>query len=146
MRDFPRLTHAEARERAERAARILAADERVRLVFLFGSAADPERASVRDVDLAVLTDPMDFEDLVRLRADAVGAGGGDIDLVWLNEAPPVLAWEVAETGLCLHSSPPETRVDFICRARREYFDFKYFLDRQWQLMRERQRERQHGLA
>ncbi len=146
MRDFPRLTHEEARERAEKAARVLAADERVRLVFLFGSAADPERASVRDVDLAVLTDSMKFDDLMRLRDDTVDAAQGEIDLVWLNEAPPVLAWEVAETGLCLHSSPPEARVDFIRRARMEYFDFKHFLDRQWQLIRERQKERQHGLS
>jgi predicted nucleotidyltransferase len=47
------LTSVAARERAERASRALAADPRVRLVFLFGSAADPDRRSVGDVDLAV---------------------------------------------------------------------------------------------
>lgn len=146
MRDFLRLTHTEARERAERAARVLAVDERVRLVFLFGSAAHPNRRPTRDLDLAVLTDPMGFEDLMRLRDQAVDAAPGEIiDLVWLNEAPPVLAWEVAETGICLYSSPPEAEVDFVCRARMEYFDFKHFVDRQWQLVRERQKERQRGL-
>jgi predicted nucleotidyltransferase len=40
MFEMPKLAPEEARNRAERAARALAADERVKLVFLFGSAAD----------------------------------------------------------------------------------------------------------
>jgi len=42
----------DVREPAARAARFLAADPRVLLVYLFGSAAQPGRETMRDVDLA----------------------------------------------------------------------------------------------
>src|SRR6187549_2697910 len=108
MIEIPKISPQDARARAERAARFLAADPRVKLVFLFGSAADPDRQiPVRDVDLAILTDPkLDLSALLRLQADAVGAaGGGEIDLVPLNDAGVILTHEVAETGRCLYSDP-----------------------------------------
>jgi predicted nucleotidyltransferase len=59
---------ADSRRRAERAAARLAQDPRVLLVFLFGSTVDPDRRVVRDLDLAVLTDPaVHLDDLTRLR-------------------------------------------------------------------------------
>ncbi|HSK75912.1 MAG TPA: nucleotidyltransferase domain-containing protein [Thermoanaerobaculia bacterium] len=136
-----------ARERAERAARFLAADPRVKLVFFFGSAADPDRKiPVRDVDVAILTDPpLDLWELLGLREDVALAVGGAIDLVSLNEAGVVLTREVADTGRCLYANPPELETDFVCRARMRYFDFKYYLDEQWRMLGERLEERLHGL-
>jgi predicted nucleotidyltransferase len=147
MVEMPKIPPEVARERAERAARFLAADPRVKLVFLFGSAADPERKiPVRDVDLAILTDPpLDFWDLLRLRADAVFQSGGEIDLVSLNDAGVVLAHEVADTGRCLYASPPELETDFVTRARMRYFDFKHYLDQQWKTLGERLEERLRGI-
>lgn len=136
-----------ARERAERAARVLAADGRVKLVFLFGSAADPDRKEVRDVDLAILTDrPLGLYEFLDLQAEVARGAGGDIDLVPLNEAPVVLAHEVAETGRCLYANPPEMETEFVTRARMRYFDFKPYLDRQWKILGERLEARRHGLA
>lgn len=147
MRPTPRLSPEMARQRAERAARALAADGRVRLVFLFGSAAGPGRpTSIRDVDLAILTDPpLSLYELMDLRAEVVRTAGGAIDLVSLNQAPIVLAHEVAETGLCLYANPPELETDFVVRTRARYFDFKPYLDEQWRLTGERLNERRHGL-
>ncbi|HSF43852.1 MAG TPA: nucleotidyltransferase domain-containing protein [Thermoanaerobaculia bacterium] len=132
-----------ARERAERAARFLAADPRVKLVFFFGSAADPDRKiPVRDVDLAILTDPpLGLWELLRLGERTAFAVEGDIDLVSLNEAGVVLAREVANTGRCLYTDPPELETDFVCRARMRYLDFKYYLDEQWKISGERLEER-----
>jgi predicted nucleotidyltransferase len=76
------LTSAVARERAERASRALAADPRVRLVFLFGSAADPDRQVVGDVDLAVLTAPaLTLREQLRLGADATLGRRGERGLL-----------------------------------------------------------------
>lgn len=135
-----------ARERAERAARFLAADPRVKLVFFFGSAADPDwTLPVGDVDLAILTEPaLDLLDLLRLREDLVLAVGGHIDLVPLNDAEVVLAHEVADTGRCLYADPPELETDFVCRAKKRYIDFKPHLDEQWRLSGERLKERLRG--
>ena len=142
-----RLSVEVACQRAEKAAKFLAADPRVRLVFFFGSAADPERTlPVGDVDLAILTDrSLDLYELLALQGDAALAAGGDVDLILLNDAPVVLAHEVAETGQCLYADPPEAETDFVVRAYMKYFDFKYYLDLQWRLMKERQEERRRGL-
>jgi predicted nucleotidyltransferase len=148
MFDTPPISPVEARQRAERAARFLAADPRVKLIFLFGSAAVPDREiPVRDVDLAILIEPpLEFWDFLNFRARAVEAAGGEIDLVPLNKAGVVLAHEVAETGICLHSAPPERVNEFVGHAIMRYLDFKYYLDQQWKIMGERLEERLHGFA
>ena len=64
------MSGTEALAHAERAAALLARDPRVVLVYVFGSAAAPERPHARDVDLAVLTTPaLSLDELMRLRAD-----------------------------------------------------------------------------
>lgn len=148
MIETPRIDPAEARARAERAARFLAADPRVKLVFLFGSAADLERKiPVRDVDVAILTEPkLDFREFLGLRADAVDAAGGEIDLVPLNDAGVILKHEVAETGRCLYADPPEGETDFVCRAIMRYLDFKPYFDEQWRIAGERLAERRRGFT
>ncbi len=134
-----------ARRAAHRAALQLATDERVQLVYLFGSAADPTRTVVRDVDLAVLTKPVvPFDELMRIRADLIVATGVEIDLVSLNSAPVVLAHEVADSGRCLYARDADMELDFVTRARSRYWDFKPFIDAQWRLAGERLGERQRG--
>jgi predicted nucleotidyltransferase len=147
MVKISQLSPEAARNRAECAARFLTANPRVKLVFLFGSAADPEeRKSVRDVDLAILTDPpLGLYELLDLKAEVARAAGGEVDLVPLNDAPVVLAREVAVTGWCLHADPPELETEFVTRSTMEYLDFKWYLDRQWKILGERLEARRHGL-
>lgn len=124
---------------------VLVEDPRVILVYLFGSAADPGRAVVRDVDRVVLTDTaLSFEELLRRRADLVVATGAPIDLVSLNEASVALAHEVVEHGHCLYASPPEAETEFVTRTRARYWDFKPFREEQWRLAGERVKERGVG--
>lgn len=145
MVKIPQLSPEEARNRAERAAQFLAADPRVKLVFLFGSAADPGRTSIRDVDLAILTaPPLSLYELLDLKVAAARAAGGEIDLVPLNDASVVLSREVAVTGLCLHADPSELETEFVTRSNMEYLDFKWYLNRQWKTLGERL-EARHGL-
>lgn len=141
MKQIQRLSREAARERAERAASALATDPRVRLVFLFGSATEGA-AAPRDVDLAIFTEPsLGLDELMRLRAAVAGEAGGDVDLVSLNDAPVVLAFEVADTGESLYASSQELVTEFVCKARMRYWDFKPFLETQWKLARQRAEER-----
>lgn len=136
---------AEARGAAERASAMLARDARVQLVILFGSSVDPDRHDVRDVDLAVLTDgPLDLEESLRLRADLVTATGVPIDLVSLNEAPIVLAHEIADSGRCLFARSPDIETDFVVRARARYLDWQPFRDEQWKQSGERSNGHHRG--
>lgn len=139
------LSHERARARAVRAARFLADDPRVSLVYLFGSTVHGEAPSVRDVDLAIWTEPpLDSASVFALRADAVAVAGGSVDLVSLNDASVVLAHEVADTGECLFARTPDAEVEFVTRARSRYWDFRPYLDEQWRLLGERLKERNLG--
>lgn len=139
------LPPAEARRAAERAAELLAEDPRVTLVYLFGSTLDPGRSAVRDVDVAVLTDPpLPLDALMRRRADLVAATGAPIDLVPLNDASVTLCHEVVEGGVCLYARTPDLETEFVTRARARFWDFKPYRDEQWRLGGERIGERRHG--
>jgi len=71
-----RFSGAGARNAAAEVARWLAADERVRLIFLYGSAADPTRSEVRDLDMALsYSPPITMPELLRLQADSVRSRG-----------------------------------------------------------------------
>jgi predicted nucleotidyltransferase len=136
---------ADARRAAKQAAVLLARDPSVRLVYLFGSAADPSQTIVRDLDLGILTEPpKSLDDLMRRRADLVAATRLPVDLVSLNEASVTLAHEVVEHGTCLYANPPEEETEFVTRTRARYWDFKPFLDEQWRLAGERLKERRGG--
>src|SRR5207244_5303197 len=88
---------------ATRAAALLAHDPRVKLVYLFGSAAEQAGARPRDIDLAVWTDPpLSLEELVRCRADLVLATKMPVDLVSLNDTPIVFPHEVVTRGRCVY--------------------------------------------
>jgi predicted nucleotidyltransferase len=142
-------THSVARARgaAEEAAALLARDPRIRLVYLFGSSLDPERAQVGDVDLAILAVPaLDLVERLRLRADLVAATGIPIDLVALEEASIALAFEVVDGGACLFSRSPEDETRFALRARMRFFDFKPYIEEQWRAAGERAEERLRGPA
>jgi predicted nucleotidyltransferase len=145
-----RLPVAVARERAAHAARLLAADPRVRLVYLFGSAADPDRPAdlgVRDIDLAVLTDPpLSGRELLDLHADLTLELGDCLDLVSLNRDAPLLQHEVTQAGRCLYAAEPGVEEDFRARVHLRWLDWKYFLDIQWRNSGERLEERRRGLA
>jgi len=116
-------------------------------VYVFGSAATPDDAdTVRDVDLAVLVEPPpDPGEWRRLTALAARRGSVPVDLVPLHRASVVLAREVADTGICLFASSQEAEVEFSTRARTRYWDFRPFLEQQWELSRCRAEERlAHG--
>jgi predicted nucleotidyltransferase len=136
------LSATDARRAAAAAARLLAVDPRVHLVFLFGSAVRGVMA--RDVDLAVQADPpFTLEERVARQADLTAAIGAPIDLVPLEDASVALRYEVAETGVCLSARTPDAATEFVIRSRALYWDFRPFLDEQWRLAGERTTTR-HG--
>ncbi len=140
-----RLSVAEARRLGERVAQLLARDQRVQLVYLFGSAARGDRPDVRDLDIAVLTDPaLTLDELLKGRADVVAATGAPLDLVSLNDASIVLAWEVIDGGQCLFARDPDVETAFVTRTATRYWDFLPLREEQWRLTGERLAERARG--
>ena len=129
---------AEARRAAEEIAHQLAGDPRVILVYVYGSTVRAGARRVRDVDIGVLAEPpFTIDELMRWRAELVAATGAPLDLVSLNEAPPVLAREVVDSGECLFARSPDAETDFVTRSRARYWDFMPYRELQWRLAGER---------
>ena len=128
---------------AGRVVKLLARDPRVELVYLFGSALDSP--TPRDLDLGVWADPaFSIEELTTRRADLVPTIRYSIDLVSLNAASIVLAYEVVEHGRCLFARDPDIETAFVTRARSRFWDFMPYREEQWRLTGIRVEERLSG--
>lgn len=103
-------------------------EQGVRLAYLFGSQATGRARPDSDVDVAVLFgDGVPPSDYNRRQLELIGAvmdafGKNDVDVVILNEAPPLLAVEVLDHGKVLYNVDDALRVEFQVKALREYRD------------------------
>lgn len=122
----------------DRATRRLAADPRVIAVYGFGSRARNEQTPASDVDVAVLLEgDIDLKSELLLRAAVVEElKRDDVDLVILNSASPLLAWEIVTTGKRLFSRDPDRSDSFEDRTIRRYLDTAYLRKLQHDLIRE----------
>lgn len=96
--------------------------------MLFGSQASGQAGPLSDVDLAVWLDPhLSRAQRSALRAElslaAVEALGTDeVDVVVLNQAPPLLRHRALKGGLRLFERDPRARVRLETAALLDYFD------------------------
>ncbi len=110
---------------------ILAKDDGIVLVFLFGSYARGEQTSLSDIDIALLhsRDLLRSEYLdYRLRYTNLIAKvlhHDRVDVVILNTSPPLLAHEAIK-GRILFERSPEARVEYMVNIQRRYLDLKSF--------------------
>ncbi len=125
----------------ERAADRLARDPRVQAVYAFGSRARGTAGPASDVDIGVLLDRrLSLGDELRLRAEVVAElRRDDIDFVVLNQAPPLLRYEVVAAGSRLFARDPEAAARFEHRTAMRCFDTAYLRQVQQRLLREARR-------
>jgi predicted nucleotidyltransferase len=101
---------------------VLAADRRVRLAVVFGSAARDTQRSGSDLDVGVLVEPHSEAgpplDVVLARAT-----GRTVDLVRLDTAPPLLRFEIARDGKVLVERVPHAWTDFRARAMTDWWEW-----------------------
>lgn len=116
----------------------------VTLAYLFGSRAEGRARPSSDTDIAVLLPHAQFKTLtldarVNLINDILDAlGTENADVVILNEAPPLLAYEVIKHGKILYEDP-KTRpaAEFAVYALNQYLDTKPLRAMRHQYLRER---------
>jgi predicted nucleotidyltransferase len=108
---------------------ILAADERVRFAYLFGSVAAGTATAHSDIDLGVSVQPRGtLLDDARLHDALVAAlGREDVDLVVLEDAPPWLCYRVVG-GRPIFSRDDVARVRHRTATELAYLDFKPYRD------------------
>ena len=108
----------------------------VRFVVLFGSVATGEGGPMSDVDLAVFIDPQRPRDLeVELAIGVLLTNAlqtDDVDVIILNDANPALKFNAVRKGILLLCIDEGEHEDFVIRAASEFYDYKEFLDRQYE--------------
>ena len=102
--------------------------EGVEFAYLFGSRAVGREHPDSDYDLAVRwPEPFDaidgFNVAVRMEGELAHLCDGEVDLVFLNMASPLLTFEVIRHGKILYSHDEERRIRWEMRARAAYEDY-----------------------
>ncbi len=94
-------------------------------LYLFGSRATGRARADSDVDLAALVEhapePLDR---LQLRQQLEEEVGEPVDLVILNDASPILAWQVLRHGQLIHEGCPGVRANFEMTTITDYADLK----------------------
>lgn len=105
----------------------------VAAIYLFGSVAEGHAGPLSDLDVGVLlAEPSarsySMDQRLALIADIGHAcRRPDVDVVILNDATPLLAYEVVGRGTLLFERDHHQRVAFEARAIDHYLDFAPFL-------------------
>jgi uncharacterized protein len=117
---------------------------------LFGSQAAGKAGPLSDVDLAVWLDPgLSDAERFRLRLELIGhaasaLGTNEVDLVVLNDAPPLLKHRALRSRVLLLDRDAILRLRLESRAVTEYLDTKPLRDRLARAMRRRLAEGSFG--
>lgn len=119
---------------------ILAADERVRFAYVFGSVAAGTATARSDIDLGVSVQPRGtLLDDARLHDGLAAAlGREDIDLVVIEDAPLWIRYRVVG-GRPVYSRDDVVRVRHRATTELEYLDFKPYHDAYLAAVHERAR-------
>jgi predicted nucleotidyltransferase len=111
----------------------LARQPAVVAAYLFGSVAHGRADRLSDVDIAVLFDERlgaeeSVERQLRFMGDLEVYADREVQVVILNQAPPLLAYQVVRHGILLYERGRTERIAFEVRTRKVYFDLKPMLD------------------
>jgi len=137
---------------AEARRRLAAALDRpgVAAAYLFGSQARGAAGPLSDVDLAVVSDrSLPRSRRFDLQLELIGAATAvlatnEVDLVMLDDAPPLLRHRVIRDGLVLVDRDPSRRLTFQTRSVLEYLDTKPLRGELSRGLRHRLREDRFG--
>lgn len=101
-------------------------EKRVTVAYLFGSRARKIQTPESDIDIAVLlseTPKKMLQYYLHLTSRLSRIIGNEVDLVILNDSPPLLKHQVIKYGRILYLRNEEARIAFEARAQSEYLDF-----------------------
>jgi uncharacterized protein len=129
-------------DKIERIGAYFARIPQIKFAYIFGSCARGDHGPASDIDIAVFIDrrlsPFAFrlrliETMMReLRTER-------FDLIILNDAPPVLKYEVVRQGLVIKEDK-KRRVEFESKSLGEYLDTAHLRETQQAYLKEQLRQ------
>jgi len=106
----------------------LAVQPDVIAAYLFGSRVSGRARAESDVDVAVLLNEEDnvarFERRLQMMVEVSKVCGREVDVIVLNDAPPILQNQVLRYGRLLFERDRRARVEFEVRAGKVYADLE----------------------
>ena len=139
----------------ERARAALAERSEIVFAYLFGSVATDRTHRSSDTDLAVYVEPDEYRRLDRSApygylAEITGAltdalATDDVNVVILNDAPPLLADRVARDGLLILSRDDDRRLSWLVRTKSRYCDLVFLRRKLERALEERIRSGRFGV-
>lgn len=114
-----------------------AESNRLLLIYFFGSRTKEEDITFKsDYDFAFLLDVIirDSSNSNYFKGSLIAQMErtfkiSPIDIVILNNAPPILSYEIIKTGSLIYNKKDEIRTEFEAKAIRNYLDYKYYSER-----------------
>ena len=109
--------------------------QKVVFAYLFGSQAKGTAGSLSDIDIAVyfaeeVAAGERFDVRLGLLGELTDLYKTDrVDLVVLNDAPPLLAHRILKEGLLIFSDDDKMRLEYEVKAVLKYLDWKPYLDK-----------------
>jgi len=119
-------------EEVKKLASIFEDEKNILVAYLFGSYARGYETVQSDVDIAVLLSEVPeklLEYYLHLERKLAETLEKDVDLVFLNDAPPLLKYQVIKYGRLLFCRDERMRVTFEAKSLCEYLDFSRALKR-----------------
>jgi uncharacterized protein len=107
----------------------------VAFAYLFGSQATGEVGPLSDIDIALyfgetVAPEAHFDVRLKVLGELTDLfKTDDIDLIVLNEAPPLLTHRILKGGRLLFSADEKTRIEFETSAVLKYLDWKPYLQK-----------------
>jgi predicted nucleotidyltransferase len=108
---------------------------RVIFAYLFGSQAKRKVGKLSDIDIAVFLDEkISPQKYFNIKLKLIGEfmdffKTNDIDVVVLNEAPPLLAHRILKEGKIIFCLNKKKQIEYEVRAIMKYLDWKPYLEK-----------------
>lgn len=119
----------------------------LKLAVLFGSTARGQTRKESDVDLGLLLGTDTRSVRLHVEAELARAARREVDIVYLNEAPPLLRFEISRGGVVLLEREEGLWTGFRARAMVDWWDWAPYAKRIEEAAIRRLRERvAHGQA
>ena len=95
----------------------------VRLAVLFGSMARGQARKDSDVDLGLLLKPVSRRERLHVEAELARAAGREVDFINLDEAPPLLRFEITRDGVVILEREEGLWTRFKVKAMVDWWDW-----------------------